>query len=499
MFCFFCFFLFDEFPEMQIGAAQDTNSLDTALRLCQRPSPDLITYGGVFNETLIKAHKTDLLEDLFCSAGHDARNGKLYLGMEIVSSMDGKPRDESLFLDLVVTIDTSGSMSSQLSADEKRSKILAAGNMVRKLIGQLRPDDSIAVNTFCETSIILLPPTKICNVDLTIDIFSGTNASGCENVPVGLNDAFAVARQMKRPGRQCRVLFFSDMSVGEVDRVCKSIQEISVKGAKEGIAVTYIGLGQDFNASLSEKITIASGSSYFSIVSEQDFEDRIAKAQGASLVQCVSNLTVKLTAKNHKIVAVFGAGKEGFFEEPDTSCWTRDTAHLECKQTQEAVAVLKTQFPSDVVGLIVDRQMADSRRPICLISEQSVFPSPPSKKVGYQKGGWVLVELDGPAEGVVRLQLDYIDMSGKSGHVRKEVDLAFALKGSEDSEGFEHALVLKSFVDQVKSVCGDKTKFAIDEDFYSWFKIQDARFQLDSQREKLDSINVVLKKLAQVK
>jgi Mg-chelatase subunit ChlD len=266
---------------MKIGACQDTNSLRAALARNARLNPELITYDGVFNETYLPNATTDQLLDVVLHAGRGRRN-ELLLGLEVVSALDGKPRPvDSPPLDLVVAIDTSGSMSSRLV--DGGPKLEAAKDIVVRLTQVLRPEDRLGIVVFCATAVTKLEVTPVRDIAGAMDVralLGDVRAEGCENVPVGLSAAYEMARKCRgeKSNRLSRVLFVSDMSVSEAARVAKDIRELSIPySIKHGIAVTYLGLGSDFNAALTEEITTASGSNYFAILSPDDFEQRIAK------------------------------------------------------------------------------------------------------------------------------------------------------------------------------------------------------------------------------
>jgi hypothetical protein len=145
-------------------------------------------------------------------------------------------------------------------------------------------------------------------------------------------------------------------------------------------------------------------------------------------------MVVRVVYKGGTVKGVYGAGKEGKTETADPIGWTRDRSHLYDTKTQATVEALQTTLPKDVIGLIVDQAGA---KPLTLFSEKSVFPSPVSDRAGYQKGGWVLVDLEGEAT-VAEVQLEYTRLDGQSQRIVRQIDLA-----AESDEGMQHAIVLK--------------------------------------------------------
>ena len=95
---------------------ESANSFGTCLNRRQRPPVSSIVYDGIFNEHYFKSSTTEQLLEPF---GHCAldRFGNLFLGVEVVSVLDGKARDPAIPLDLTLVIDISGSMGSKLAKD----------------------------------------------------------------------------------------------------------------------------------------------------------------------------------------------------------------------------------------------------------------------------------------------------------------------------------------------------------------------------------------------
>jgi Mg-chelatase subunit ChlD len=123
----------------------------------------------------------------------------LGFAFKIISQENSPP------LDLVVSIDTSGSMNSRLQKSDK-SKIEAAKDFVARLIEVLRSDDRLGVIVFCETAITKLEPTLIADIKDKRTFLADVTATGCENVPVGLGAAYEMARKCRDKARLSRVL-----------------------------------------------------------------------------------------------------------------------------------------------------------------------------------------------------------------------------------------------------------------------------------------------------
>lgn len=130
-----------------MGSGADSNSFLKNL------DPARLTYDGVFNESFIRCSTTDLLLEHIIHVGVN-RKKQLFLGVEVVSNLDGKERGPTP-LDIVFAVDVSGSMDSPLvgtSVLSKLSKLSAAKLFVSNVAKKMRADDrlvcSIALVTY---------------------------------------------------------------------------------------------------------------------------------------------------------------------------------------------------------------------------------------------------------------------------------------------------------------------------------------------------------------
>lgn len=149
------------------GAARDAGAFNAQVqRGSSKPNPNSITYGGVLNENLFRASKTLQILEPF---GHSAtdRNGELWLGVEVVSCYDGKPRVEGTSLDLIVVIDVSGSMDSRFGQDG-RSKLENAKMFTIDIAKKLWPNDEIAIIEFENKAKVVLDPIVVNDKTLSV-------------------------------------------------------------------------------------------------------------------------------------------------------------------------------------------------------------------------------------------------------------------------------------------------------------------------------------------
>jgi len=491
-----------------LGAARDTNSFSDKVKQGQRPEASGLVYDGVFNEHTMKASSTTQLIEPF---GHCAvdRFGKLLIGVEIVSCLDGKPRNKEIPLDAVLVVDISGSMDSSLGGEGK-SKLAAVKVFAVELTEKLEAGDTVSVVVFDDKAETLLHPTKISDggVDKVSSVLAPIHTRGGTVVSSGLIEGIKVAQEARKlrnfeGPQETRLVLLTDMGDGEVRSAEKTIQEMTTKCALEdNIHCTYIGLGEDFEQELTEKITVAEGSNYFCIMSHEDFTKRVSSEIASAFFPTVKSLEIVLTSKQFKITGIFGGGKSGTVEEEDEKGWNLERQHLYPETTQITAQNLKKQnFPTEIVGVIVDQT---DTKPVVIARENSAFPSPTPERPGYQKGGWVIIALEpedskGGAQGFVRFETRYTDFAGKICTTTKDVDLKDAEKaiaeGKKDwasSEGVEKAVVLKQYVDGVRQALADESCTAFPSEFLDWFEKQVPKYGLTKELDQINHLKSVL-------
>eukprot|EP01126_Amoeba_proteus_P059074 TRINITY_DN7691_c0_g1_i2.p1 TRINITY_DN7691_c0_g1~~TRINITY_DN7691_c0_g1_i2.p1 ORF type:complete len:706 (-),score=175.35 TRINITY_DN7691_c0_g1_i2:950-3067(-) len=663
------------------------------------PPVSTITYDGVFREHSVKASTTEELLKPFGHCGLD-RFGNLFVGVEVASTFDRKPRDTSVRLDLVLLIDVSSSMDENLKKGYCLSKIAAAKLFVVQLIRRLERDDTVSVVIFESNAERLLEPTSIKDSalekvteavkslqtrgntiissglteaskvalqaiqkrrmgDLTtittsmntaaatttpiITTASRTHPVSAGSVPIvtripltsisttvqsvtppfsppssprsptanprvysrpvsprdrthshvrGHNDTRrdvtspqrntrshsifstspattttatitlpsattttisipTVAPATTDPGSVtitansnqtaatstitntvmnetadatatgvvnrdwCRVVLLTDMTELEVRTSRSVIQELSLRMATEGIQLTYVGIGEDFDLDLVHEITIAEGSNYFCVLEENDFEKKITSQIPSTFFPLAREMELLLVTKFFSVGRIFGWGKAG-------------------KQKKEVM--------EDPVGWTLMNQIFDEK-PLVLLKKNSVFPNPKFSEGTLAGGGsggsggdenegssrcdcdgsgddggssgignggnWVLFEIENgkskemiPQDALILVALNYTGQDDKIKTVTVDIDVSeFYLRGSSEnsseyfsSEGMEKMMILKQYVDMVRSVIQDPTCTDFPSEFLEWFRCKVSKFGLETELRNITELRKVLER-----
>jgi Ca-activated chloride channel family protein len=189
------------------------------------------------------------------SLSTDARCTMLQLGLNspIAANPGNRPP-----LNLSVVVDVSGSMAAAGKIDFVRQGL-------GLLIDGLRDGDNLAIVTYSTNVAVPFPMADITLLRAQArTVASGLIAEGSTNLYGGLERGYAEAAGHYDSGRQNRVILLSDgqPTAGIVDTA--QIVAMSRARNSDGIGLTTIGLGTDFNAALMRDLALqADGNFYF--------------------------------------------------------------------------------------------------------------------------------------------------------------------------------------------------------------------------------------------
>lgn len=165
--------------------------------------------------------------------------------------------EDVLPLDLAVVIDTSGSMRSG-------DKLGFVQDGLRRMVNELRDDDRVALITYATESSFRMQPGPVAGRrNELLDAIDGLVADGGTNLMAGLEDGFQSVLQGP-DGYARRVILLSDgrPTAGEIST--PAILAASLGYVSEGVGLTTIGLGTDFNQDLMTRLAEgADGNHYF--------------------------------------------------------------------------------------------------------------------------------------------------------------------------------------------------------------------------------------------
>ena len=140
-------------------------------------------------------------------------------------------------LNLVFLIDTSGSM-------QDADKLPLLKQSVRLMLGQLRPEDQVAIVTYAGSAGQVLEPTPAGERATILTALDRLEAGGSTAGQQGLQQAYAVAEGMAGDGEVTRVLLATDgdFNVGLSDPA--ALEEFIAKKRDSGTYLSVLGFGR---------------------------------------------------------------------------------------------------------------------------------------------------------------------------------------------------------------------------------------------------------------
>ncbi|MGB0372531.1 MAG: vWA domain-containing protein, partial [Opitutales bacterium] len=206
--------------------------------------------------------------------------------------LQSEREQERLPVNLSVVLDRSGSM--------KGDKISKAIDATCELINQLGPRDTFSLVAYSNDSEVLISPRHIEDRDalkrIVRRIRSGGGTALYDGVRLG-------SRQLDRffdREKVNRVILLSDGQANEGPSQPSDLHRLGLRLRDQGVGVTTVGLGNDYNEDLMIALAEASVSNYYFVENSRDlpgiFEQELGDLRNMSFcgLKCTTRLRVKV-------------------------------------------------------------------------------------------------------------------------------------------------------------------------------------------------------------
>ena len=234
---------------ISLGGAQDFGYFRRILASGMVPTSDTIDAAGFFAEHHTALPPPECGERVCLQSmlgvmsnlinGNNCTLLQLGLNSPIVANADQRPP-----LDLVVVVDVSGSMSSERKIDFVREGLT-------QMINELHDDDRIAVIKYSSNASVEFPMGSLRGArNLLRDVIQGLQPEGATNIHAGLELGYRTALREYDSGRQSRLILLSDGVATSGITDDETIFSLSRQYNSEGVGLTTVGLGTDFNFNL---------------------------------------------------------------------------------------------------------------------------------------------------------------------------------------------------------------------------------------------------------
>lgn len=359
---------------------------------------------------------------------------EVWLGLSTVSKYDGEgmrhhPRPP---LDLVVSLDVSGSMDCAFNDEDenRRSKIELAKEAVCAIMEQLRPNDRFGIVVFSTIQSEVLPLTNWAEVDKTVlrQKVMGLHVRGGTDLSGGMRAATKLFGTKPAGGtRARRILFLTDLnsSGGTVNDEAKLLK-LTAKNAESlpgGIYTTVIGVGMDFNVALVEKVSKTRGCRYTSITSAGEFRQLMEAEFDYDVTPIAFDIKMTIESGNWTIDRAYGSPELAGINsgEDDQIVFSSEfaTAHDENGNSKGGLILFRLKSGNSAVV------------PVALMGK--------GKRKGQGKGKAKDIEAQSKAgeadSETMKIRITYKDMMGKQQENFQEVRLIAPADGVTGAYG----------------------------------------------------------------
>ena len=370
------------------------------------PSSTTLTYEGLFSESYFKINKIEKnhINNMEISSAHIinplTKEKETWIGIQTKSKYDGEGIREPI--DLCLLIDTSGSMSTPIKQNIKCNRIDMAKNTVLKFITNINDNDNISIIEFDNDAKVVIPMTKGNIFKKNLKKFSEKiqklNIGGGTNLFSALNESYTIMKNESKNNFK-RIIFITDMDYFDDSK----FNDLCRKCSEENIFITFLGISEDFNTELVEKVADMKGCNYYVIRNEKDIQRYLIDEFNYTCFASAINTKIELLSPNLIIEKVIGTGYKKSKEIDDNKkeeWFPSKHQKYENQNFKNNVMLLLIYFnrqnkilPKPILASICNFLKCE-RKLICNVN--TTFPSTINKgKNGeiYVEGGIMLIKL----------------------------------------------------------------------------------------------------------
>jgi Ca-activated chloride channel family protein len=320
---------------LAVGGAQDANAFRTNVREGYVPQPTDVTHQGLFHDYYFDTGQSQPCEEVFCPSYSRAvsrdplsNETERYLSVGLNSGVSQSDFEREK-LNLVVVVDTSGSMDSQFrkyhyddptgngtasaattETPETTTKMDAARSALKTMTGKLDDDDRLGIVEYDDEAQVVQELRGMDAVDREeLDgRIDDLEAGGGTNLDAGMRTAKLLAEDHANDdGYATRVVYVTDAMPNVGDTNGGSLESRLRDHEQAGIHATFVGVGVDFNTELTEAITSVRGANYYSVHSTERFRDRMDDGFAHMVTPMVYDLSVEVESDDYRIAEVYGS------------------------------------------------------------------------------------------------------------------------------------------------------------------------------------------------
>jgi Ca-activated chloride channel family protein len=302
-------------------------------------------------------------------------------------------------LNVAIVLDRSGSMSGRKMEEAKHAATMA--------IGRMRDDDIVSVVAYQSTVDVLVPATRLHDRAQVLAAIRSLRSGGNTALFGGVSKGASELRKFLDRNSVNTLILLSDGLANVGPSSPGELAALGVSLAREGMAVTTIGLGLGYNEDLMTRLAMASDGNHFFVEDAADLEYAFATEFGDALSAVAQGVDL----------------------------------HIRCPKGVQPIRVLgrEAEISGRDVHAMVNQLFRDQTR--YLLLEVEVASAEPGRRVP-----------------VAEVEVHYQDLlDGKSATLRGHAAVAF----SDSPEAVEASTNRKVMVELVRQVGNEQNELAM--------------------------------------
>ncbi len=189
-------------------------------------------------------------------------------------------------INVAIILDRSGSM--------KGRKLEHAKQAARMVVDRLHKDDIMSIIAYDATVEVVLPATKVADREAIYTAIERLTASGRTALFAGVSKGAAELRKFLSEDRVNRAILLSDGMANVGPRSREEMSELGGSLRSDGISVTTVGLGMDFNEDILYDLAKSSDGNHYFAEKPKELEDAFQADIGDALSVVAKNVRIRV-------------------------------------------------------------------------------------------------------------------------------------------------------------------------------------------------------------
>ena len=247
----------------------------------------------------------------------DNKNVERWLSVNFNSCLDGPGiRTHRAQLQLVITLDISGSMSDRFEGEPGKTKLQIAQQSLLTLLKQLGPDDALGIVLFNHAPTVLQPIEKLSSIDrkkiegdiMKLRAGGGTEITKAIQTATDLYNEVTNKKGMKDDNNMIsrRIFFLTDMEVSTADGQ-SFLARIQDNAQKQTIWSTVVGVGLDLGAEVIQRVSRTIGCNYCNVRNARTFDELMNTEFHYTVTPIGFNIDLTLLGDRYAIEQGYGS------------------------------------------------------------------------------------------------------------------------------------------------------------------------------------------------